>query len=79
MGGIAHVLDPKCGGNLMAHNHVGKYYHSRKKVSSGAEEGGNGKHFFKKFAFLFDVLSFIFDVSKNFEKNCFKRKNIGKT
>ena len=36
------MLDPKCGGNLMAHIHVGKCYHSRKEVSNGSEEGGVG-------------------------------------
>ena len=34
------MLDPKCGGNLMAHIHVGKCYHSRKEMSSGTEGGG---------------------------------------
>ena len=32
LGTIAYVVDPKCGGNLVAHIHVGKQYHSRKEV-----------------------------------------------
>ena len=42
LGTIAHVLDPKCGGNLVGHIHVGKCYHSRKEVSNSTEEGGVG-------------------------------------
>ena len=37
---LGHIQDPKSGGNLVAHVHVGNTYHQRKEVSDHAPKKG---------------------------------------